>query len=176
MSVKLSKINTEKIFVIQDCIPVGCVLPARWPYLSTYSALGGGCFPGVCFPGGVLPGGCVLTRGDVLPRGCFRGEGCASWGGYPSMHWGRPPPLWTEWQPGAKILSCPKLYHPKVSTTDLKINLISKLYCVISLQVWLMLQKPLCGNQINLSSLRWLTTVALSITYQLVNKLPLRFV
>ena len=30
-------------------------------------------------------------------------------GGYPSMHWGRPLPPWTEWQTGIKILPWPKL-------------------------------------------------------------------
>ena len=55
----------------QECIPVGCVPAARRPYA------------GVCFPGGGV---------------WSRGEGLVPGGGYPSMHWGRPPPpLWTEW-------------------------------------------------------------------------------
>ena len=33
---------------------------------------------------------------------CYGGGGVCSWGVYPSMHWGRPPPLWTEWQTGVK--------------------------------------------------------------------------
>ena len=64
--------------------------------------VGGGCLSGpggvsawssggVCLVWGGLPGlggWCLLPGGLVsAPRG-----GC-----YPSMHWGRPPPLWTEW-------------------------------------------------------------------------------
>ena len=36
-------------------------------------------------------------------------SGVHGWGWYPSMHWGRHTPLWTEWQTGVKILPCPKL-------------------------------------------------------------------
>ena len=61
----------------QDCIPVGCVPPARWPYLPAcstaggISALGGGvCSWGVSDPGigGVCFGGCLLPGGSA-PRG-----------------------------------------------------------------------------------------------------------
>ena len=52
--------------VKQECIPVGCVPAARWPYA------------GVCFlEGGLLPGGGVYVRGGVpawggyLPRGMY---------------------------------------------------------------------------------------------------------
>ena len=48
-----------------------------------------------------------LVRG--LAWSCGGGGGAWSWGWYPSMHWGRPPALWTEWQTGVKILPCPKL-------------------------------------------------------------------
>ena len=53
----------------KDCIPVGCVPPARWPYLPACSAQ----------EGGLVRGGVAWSR-----RGVYR-----------SMHWGRPP-LWTE--------------------------------------------------------------------------------
>ena len=54
----------------QDCIPVGCIPPACWPYLLASTAWGG-C---VCFWVSLVLGGCLL-------RGVW----------YPSMHWGRPP-------------------------------------------------------------------------------------
>ena len=56
-------------FKKQDCIPVGCVSPARWSYLPACSVAGG------CLLGGVsasLLGG-VCSRGCLLP-GC--GGGC----------------------------------------------------------------------------------------------------
>ena len=66
----------------QECIPVGCVPAARWPYAGVY-------FPGgVCSWGGLLPGGClflgVSARGEVsalgggvsAPRGCLLLGGC----------------------------------------------------------------------------------------------------
>ena len=45
---------------------------------------------GVCSPRGVsAPGGNVCSWGDV----CFWGSVCFQGGWYPSMHWGRPPPV-----------------------------------------------------------------------------------
>ena len=41
----------------QECIPVGCVPAAHWP------------FAGVCFPGGSCPGGASGIRGGLLPAG-----------------------------------------------------------------------------------------------------------
>ena len=107
--------NSCKIMYQQDCILVGCVPPARWPYLVACSAPGGGggvCSRGVSAPWGVsahggclLPGGlltggggCLLPGGSA-PGGCSRGcllrGGCLlpgeGWRWYPSMHWGRPP-------------------------------------------------------------------------------------
>ena len=66
------------------------------------------------FPLGCGPGGGVSFAGGLLCRGVsFAGgspwQGVSLAGGYSSMHWSRPPPLWTEWQTGAKILPCPKL-------------------------------------------------------------------
>ena len=47
----------------------------------------------------------ALLRGGALSRGGLLLGGM--W--YPSMHWVRPFPLWTEWQKGEKILPGPKL-------------------------------------------------------------------
>ena len=65
----------------QDCIPVGCVPPARWPYRGGRGCLllrGGGdsatCGRG---EGCKLLGGCLLFVGGV----CFLGEGCLLLGG-----------------------------------------------------------------------------------------------
>ena len=91
-------------FIRQECIPVGCVQAAHWPYpggggclLQGVSALGGSVCSGgvsaprvgVSAPGGVsalggvcsweylLPGGCVCSRGSV--GGCLL-RGCLLWG------------------------------------------------------------------------------------------------
>ena len=73
----------------QDCIPVGCIPPACWPYLPAYTAQGG------CLLLGVFPlwGQCLFGGGVVC-----------SWGvGVVSQHALRqtplhPMPLWTESQ------------------------------------------------------------------------------
>ena len=57
----------------QDCIPVGCVPPARRPYAPVWSSRGGGGVPG---PGEGVPGpggGCTLVRGVYLVRGGLPG-------------------------------------------------------------------------------------------------------
>ena len=67
---------------------------------SMHCAWGGVCYTGgVCYPGDVCYLGvsatgarCLLTGGCLLLRGMS-----AFWGVYPSMHWGRHTPLWTEW-------------------------------------------------------------------------------
>ena len=78
----------------QDCIPVGCVPPARWPYLPACTSWGGVSALGVCVcvcswgvsaPGGGLsaPGG-VSAPGELSALGgvCSGGRGCTwSWGG-----------------------------------------------------------------------------------------------
>ena len=56
------------------CLPGGC-LPRGSAEWGCVSAWGGVCLPGGSAHGGCLPGVCV----------------------YPSMHWGRHSPLWTEW-------------------------------------------------------------------------------
>ena len=80
----------------QDCIPVGCIPSARWPYLPACSALGvpgavGGCLVqgGAC----LVLGGCLPGPGGGVPawsRGGLPGPG-GRW--YPSMYWGSPPPV-----------------------------------------------------------------------------------
>ena len=91
-----------KKYCKQDCIPVGCVPPACWPYLPACSAPGvylvpGGvcsgrvCTWGVCFRGDV----CTWSQGGV----CSKGGVCSWWGGVcfrggctcPGT-----PPLWTK--------------------------------------------------------------------------------
>ena len=59
------KLHENKIK--QDCIPVGCVLPACCPYLPALTAPGG---RGVPVGGiGYLHGGMYLPRGDVPAQG-----------------------------------------------------------------------------------------------------------
>ena len=79
--------KTNKRRKKQDCIPVGCVPPAHWPYLPACCVPGGAWSRGVPGLGGAWSRGC-LVRGVCLVRGgCVPGPG----GWYPSMHWGRPP-------------------------------------------------------------------------------------
>ena len=69
----------------QECIPVGCVPAARWPYAAAGSRFPGG--GGVCSQGGSAPGGCLLLGGGLL---WSRGGGCI-----PACTEADPPP-WTE--------------------------------------------------------------------------------
>ena len=60
----------------QDCIPVWCVPPARWPYLPACSAPGGvPCPRGVPGPGGVPGNGGGAWSWGVCSRGCLLGGG-----------------------------------------------------------------------------------------------------
>ena len=75
----------------QDCIPVGCIPPACWPYLPACTAQGGVCSREL-----------VSALGGAWLRGCLVCGGVRSWGGaccgrgwYSCVHWGRSP-LWTE--------------------------------------------------------------------------------
>ena len=84
----------------QDCIPVGCVPRACCPYLPACTASGGsalgGSPGGVCSVGGVCyqGGTCLWSGGGYLPLvpgvylPLFPGRGV-----YPSMQWGRTPPV-----------------------------------------------------------------------------------
>ena len=70
----------------QECIPMGCVLPACWLYPSMH------CTGGVCPGQGVWLG--VSAQWGCLPRGCLpRGVSASGPRGYPSMQWGRHPPV-----------------------------------------------------------------------------------
>ena len=72
-----SHTDGKRRFKQQDCIPVGCVPPARWPYLPTCPGLG------------LLQGG--------GGRGAWSRGGCLVPGGVVSQHSLRQtPPLWTE--------------------------------------------------------------------------------
>ena len=68
----------------QDCIPVGCIPPACWPYLPACTAQGG-----AWSKGGVWSGGCLLG-------GCLVGGVWGLLGGMVSQHALRQTPPWTE--------------------------------------------------------------------------------
>ena len=55
----ICSVSTWKLFQ-QDCIPVGCIPPACWPYLPACTAQG---WVGVCFWGMSARGGCLLPWG-----------------------------------------------------------------------------------------------------------------
>ena len=90
--------NAESNNVQQECIPVGCVPADRWPYAGVCFpggggsgarrglVLGGSGAGGVWCWGGLVPGGSG-PRGGLVPGGLVPGRV------YPSMHWGRPPPV-----------------------------------------------------------------------------------
>ena len=74
--------------VKQDCIPVGCIPPAHWPYLpaallwggGACSRAGGDCSEGGCLvPTGVCSGG-VWSKGVAWSRGCLVPGGSAPGG------------------------------------------------------------------------------------------------
>ena len=86
--------SLSRIYEKQECIPVGCVPAARWPYAAV-------CFRGgVCLVqggGGVCLVGGGLLWGGVCSRGCLVGGVCS--GGGVSQHALRQTPsplLWTE--------------------------------------------------------------------------------
>ena len=89
----------------QECIPVGCVPPACWPYPSMHRV--GVVYPSMHWAGGVCPGG--VCRG-CLPSGVCPGGsagGGSAWGVTDTHQTrGRHPLLWTEWQIGVKTLPC----------------------------------------------------------------------
>ena len=63
----------------QECIPVGCVPPACWPYPSMHCR---GYLPrGVYLPGGCTCQGVYLTRGCTCQKGVYLPAGCTCQGG-----------------------------------------------------------------------------------------------
>ena len=77
-------------FALQECIPIGCVLPAHWPYPAVIFLWGGGLSNAAMY---------------AYPTGCR--TPLVMW---PVMHAGRlTPHLWKEWHTGLKTLPCPKL-------------------------------------------------------------------
>ena len=68
--------------ILKDCIPVGCIPPACWPYLPACTVQGGAWSPG----GRLLPGG-----------------------GIPACTEADPPCEQNSWHTLLKILPCPKL-------------------------------------------------------------------
>ena len=78
--------STTKRNSKQECIPVGCVLAAHWPYARVCFRGGvcsGGCLlRGVCLlPGAVYPWGVCLLLGGLLPGGVSAPGGCLLPGG-----------------------------------------------------------------------------------------------
>ena len=71
-SVYLMSLNR---YASQECIPMGCVLPACWPYPSMHCA--GGCLPGEVSAYGVSAQGgwCLLRVGGVCPGWVVSAQG-----------------------------------------------------------------------------------------------------
>ena len=131
--------NTFHRQLLEECIPVGCVPAARWPYAGVCVTPRGDAqkknppkkipkkiqfkkIPPKKFEGCLVPGGCRVPRGSVWSHGgVFGPEGVSgpgpvwSQGGVCSGGCGIPAcieadtPLWTEWQTGVKILPWPQL-------------------------------------------------------------------
>ena len=85
----------------------GCVCSGGVSALGV-SAVGGVCSRGCVCSGGSAPGG-VSALGVSAPGGGSAPRGVCSRGRvwYPSMHWGRHPPLWTESHTPVKTLPWP---------------------------------------------------------------------
>ena len=141
--------NPLKYISKQECIPVGCVPAARWPYagglllggvcswevsaLRGVSALSGvSALVGCLLLGDVCSWGGCLLLGGVCSRGVSALGGCLLFGGwYPSVHWGRHPPLWTEWQTVQKYY----LGHNFIAASN-NIFLLFTLLCIFFCYNW----------------------------------------
>ena len=110
-------INKEKPFLKQECIPVGCVPPERWPYLPACSATGGMCawsrgvylvwgdVPGPGGRGVYLVGGVYLVRGVYLVWGVYLVPGGCTWSwGVPGPQGGVPGPRGYTWSQGVYLV------------------------------------------------------------------------
>ena len=70
-----------KFFIIQECIPVGCVPPICCPYLPACTAHGGFTCPGGCTCLGVyLARGVYLSGGGGVPAWGYLPRGVPAWG------------------------------------------------------------------------------------------------
>ena len=82
---------------------------------------------------------CLMLIGHMpFCHACLWSVGACSRGVYPSMQWGRPP-LWTEWQTGAKILPCPKLRLRAVKIQlrmAVNLNLECRLFGNVAFNFW----------------------------------------
>ena len=84
----------QRFTIKQECIPVGCVPAARWPYAAVcFPGGGGGLVPGGLVLGGVwsggggggvvsAPGGCLVQGGVSAPQGVWS-EGSGPGGSAP---------------------------------------------------------------------------------------------
>ena len=91
----------------QECIPVGCVPPAHWPYLVvSYAPPRNHAGPPATTHAHWQP--CMPPQQPHTPppsnHACRLGQHACLPPWQP-----RTPPPWTEWQTGVKILPCPKL-------------------------------------------------------------------
>ena len=117
----------------QDCIPVGCVPPARRPYLTGPGGVGG-TWSGGCtwswglylVPGGVpghsgctWSGGVYLVRGGVLVQGVYLVPGEAPGPGGYLVRYSPPVNRMTN---RCKILPCPKLRLRAVIISELHVR------------------------------------------------------
>ena len=129
-SVAFHRIKTAKIVncilkwyeinLIQECIPVGCVPTAHWPYAAVFFPGGGVC---------LVPGGSAWSWGGLPGLGggsaWSRGEGCSPWSGGFSLPggggggvlpaWGGP---WLETPPVNRITDMCK--NITLATTSLR--------------------------------------------------------
>ena len=112
-------------YLKQDCIPVGCIPPACWPYLPACTAQGMGGGGWGCLLGGGVPG----------PRGYL-----VQGGGIPACTETDPSPAHEQnsWHMLVKILPCPKLRLPTVkiavfqpiSSNSVVLNCFNRLNCL----------------------------------------------
>ena len=105
----------------------GGVLSIRGVYLVQGYLVWGGVY---LVPGGTCSGGCTCSGGYLVWGGTWSGgmylvPGVPAPGGT----WSGTPPLWTEWQTGAKILPCPKL---RLRAVKIQYSLYVCLYVSIS--------------------------------------------
>ena len=124
------RFNIEtKNMMKQECIPVGCVPAARWPY------------PGVCFPGGGVcllrgvsapQGGCLVLGGCLVPGGvCSRGVSAGGfWSGGSGPRRGSAPGGLLLEGVGAGIPACTEADPPVDRITDACKNItLAQLHC-----------------------------------------------